>query len=153
LLRSSFLRFPQQRAKHRYRELPKSTEDSLSMCSNSCFYMLYVVISQISNGMVNRHFNNTDGLQRHSKRLLRDSNCEERGRKAYCSGRAVYGMKFLRFLEPWDRGFEYRSRYGCLFVLDSGLAMGRSPVQEDIPNLYRIKRQKKGPGSKKEKRL
>jgi hypothetical protein len=43
--------------------------------------MFYVVISQISNDMVNRHFINRDGLQRHSKRLLWDSNCEERGEK------------------------------------------------------------------------
>jgi hypothetical protein len=43
--------------------------------------MCYVVTSQISNDIVNRHFVNGDGLQRHSKRLLWDSNCEERGKK------------------------------------------------------------------------
>jgi hypothetical protein len=37
------------------------------------------------------------------------------------SGRAVYGMKCLRSLEHWDRGFESHSRHGCLsaFILCS----------------------------------
>jgi hypothetical protein len=30
------------------------------------------------------------------------------------SGRAVYGMKCLRPLEHWHRGFESHSRHGCL---------------------------------------
>jgi hypothetical protein len=50
------------------------------------------------------------------------------------SGRAVWGMNCLRSLEHWDRGFEYQSRNGCLFVfilclLGSGLATGWSLVQ------------------------
>jgi hypothetical protein len=32
------------------------------------------------------------------------------------SGRAVWGMKCLRPLEHWGRGFESHSRHGCLFV-------------------------------------
>jgi hypothetical protein len=32
------------------------------------------------------------------------------------SGRANEGMKYLRPLEHWDRGFESHSRHGCLFV-------------------------------------
>jgi hypothetical protein len=30
------------------------------------------------------------------------------------SGLAAYGMKCLRSLERWDRGFEFHSRHGCL---------------------------------------
>jgi hypothetical protein len=35
------------------------------------------------------------------------------------NGRAIEGMKYLRPLEPWDRGFESHSRHGCLsaFIL------------------------------------
>jgi hypothetical protein len=32
------------------------------------------------------------------------------------SRRAVQGMNSLHSLERWDRGFESRSRHGCLFV-------------------------------------
>jgi hypothetical protein len=32
------------------------------------------------------------------------------------SGRAVWGIKWLRSLERWDRGFESHSKHGCLCV-------------------------------------
>jgi hypothetical protein len=32
------------------------------------------------------------------------------------SGRTFWGMKCLRSLEHWDRGFESHSRHGCLFA-------------------------------------
>jgi hypothetical protein len=51
------------------------------------------------------------------------------------SGRAVWGMNFLRSLERWDRGFESHSRHGCLFVLGSGLATGWSLVQGVLSNV------------------
>jgi hypothetical protein len=54
------------------------------------------------------------------------------------SGRAVYGMNCLHYLEHLDRGIESHSRYECLhiFVLfilpwvSNGLATGWTPVQE-----------------------
>jgi hypothetical protein len=59
------------------------------------------------------------------------------------SGRAGEGMNCLQSLERWDRGFEYYSRYGCLYCvrlfcvcvvlcLGSGLATSWSLVQGDL---------------------
>jgi hypothetical protein len=44
--------------------------------------------------------------------------------KASHRGADQSGRSCLRPLEHWDRGFESHSRHGCLFILDSGLAMG-----------------------------
>jgi hypothetical protein len=65
-------------------------------------------------------------------------------------------MNCLRSLERWDRGFESRSRHGCLFCVrlfcvcvvlcvGSGLATGWFPVQGIIPSAYRIKKLKNRP--------
>jgi hypothetical protein len=56
--------------------------------------------------------------------------------------RAVWGTYGLRPLEHWDRGFESRSRHGCVSVffcvvlscVGSGLEMGTSPVEGVLPN-------------------
>jgi hypothetical protein len=64
------------------------------------------------------------------------------------SSRAVWGMKCLRSLEHWDRGFESHSRHGCLSlfilclccpVLGSGLVTGWSPVQRILPTVFRLR--------------
>jgi len=57
------------------------------------------------------------------------------------SGRATYGAYGLGPLGHWDRGFESRSRHGCisaflyivLSCVSRGLTMGRSPVQGVLP--------------------
>jgi hypothetical protein len=48
------------------------------------------------------------------KRVLFIRNREQIHDLAVYSGRAVQGMKWLRPLEYWDRGFESNSRHGCL---------------------------------------
>jgi hypothetical protein len=75
------------------------------------------------------------------------------------SGLAVWGMNRFRPLEHWDHGFESHSRHGCLCVClfcvsavlcaGSRLATGWSPVQGVLPNVYRIKKLKNKPRSKR----
>jgi hypothetical protein len=73
------------------------------------------------------------------------------------SGRGVWVMNRIRSLGRWDRGSESHSRHGCLcafilFVLScvgSDLATGCSPIQGVLPILYRIKKLKKRPSSKR----
>jgi hypothetical protein len=59
------------------------------------------------------------------------------------SGRAVYGMKFLRPPKHWNRWFESHSVcVYSVFVLSCvgiGLTMGLSPVQGVLPTVYKIK--------------
>jgi hypothetical protein len=66
------------------------------------------------------------------------------------NGRAVWGMNSLRSLEHWDRGFESRSRHGCLCVfivlcVGRSLETGLSPVQGVLLTVYRIKKLWKRP--------
>jgi hypothetical protein len=83
-------------------------------------------------------------------------------------GRAVWGVKCLRLLKHWTRGFESHWRHECLpafivFVLSCvsrGLAMGWSPVEGVLQTLYKIHtvrinselEQARGPNSSKKKK-
>jgi hypothetical protein len=77
------------------------------------------------------------------------------GKHAEHSGRAVWSMNCVRWLERWDRGFESHSRHGCLCLrlicvcvvlyVGSDLAAGWSPVQGVLPAVYRIKKLKTRP--------
>jgi len=61
------------------------------------------------------------------------------------SGREVYVAYGVEPLDHWDRGFESRSRHGCMLAIFSalvsyegrGLEMGRSPVQGIFPKCLR----------------
>jgi hypothetical protein len=65
-------------------------------------------------------------------------------------------MNCLRQLEHWGRGFEIRTRHGCLYCVylfcvcvvpctGRGLATGWSPVQGIVPTVYRFEKLKKLP--------
>jgi hypothetical protein len=60
------------------------------------------------------------------------------------SGQAIYGVKCLRPLKHWDRGFEFHMRHECLsdlllFLLSCagrGLAMVLIPLKGVVPTVY-----------------
>jgi hypothetical protein len=71
------------------------------------------------------------------------------------SGRAAWGMNYVRSLERWNREFDSHSRHRCLYYvrlsclccsfLGRGLAIGWSPVQGVLPTACRVKKSKNRP--------